>query len=107
MNKTRVFLGADSVSVRWVHGHQDSMEVRLNHATLAYLRKNWPNPVNLSPTRLGNEFTPEGKMFVRIIQSLIDEGLLSVEFFLIGTGDEPTARDAILTRKGVASIAEA
>lgn len=106
MNETRVLLGAVAVSVRWVHDYQDSMEVRLNHATLAYLRKNWPNPVNLSPARLGHEFTPEGKTFVRIIQTLIDEGLLSVEFFLIGTGDEPTARDAILTRKGVASIAD-
>jgi len=91
------------VSLQWVHDHPDSMETRLNQAALAYLRKNWPNPVHLSPTRLGNEFSPESKAFIRIVQALIDDGLLSVEFFLIGTGDEPTARDAILTRKGVAS----
>nr|WP_277923162.1 MULTISPECIES: hypothetical protein [unclassified Sphingomonas] len=86
-----------------LHDPEASIETRLNQAALAYLRKNWPTPVHLSPTRLGTEFSPEGKTFVRIVQSLIDEGFLSVEFFLIGTGDEPTARDAILTRKGVAA----
>lgn len=91
------------MALQWVPDDPDSIEVRLNQATLAYLRKSWPNPVNLSPTRLGSEFSPETKAFVRIVQTLIDDGMLSVEFFLIGTGDEPTARDAILTRKGVAS----
>lgn len=106
VDKDADLLGTMTVSLQWVHDQQDSVEVRLNHAALAYLRKNWPNPVHLSPTRLGDEFTPEGKAFVRIIQTLIDDGLLSVEFFLIGAGDEPTARDAILTRKGVTAALE-
>jgi len=89
------------LALQWGHDDPENIEVRLNQAALSYLRKSWPNPVNLSPTQLGNEFSPESRAFVRIVQALIDEGMLSVEFFLIGTGDEPTARDAILTRKGV------
>ena len=91
------------MALRCTNDHDDNIETRLNHAALSYLRKNWPRPVHLSPARLGGEFSPENKAFIRIVQKLIDDGLLSVEFFLIGTGEEPIARDAILTRKGVAA----
>ena len=91
------------MALRCMNDHHDNIDSRLSLATLAYLRLNWPKPVHLSPARLGSEFSPENKAFIRIVQKLIDEGLLSVEFFLIGTGEEPIARDAILTRKGVAA----
>lgn len=95
--------GADAVSTRSLDDREDHIEHRLNKAALSFLLSNWPKPVNITPTRLGPEFTLQSRTFVKIIQSLIDDGLLSVEFFLIGVEDEPVARDAILTRKGVAS----
>jgi hypothetical protein len=41
---------------------------------------------------------------VQSIRALVDEGLIGIDALLLGTGDEPVARGAVLTHKGAAML---
>lgn len=73
---------------------------RLAMATISYLDGRRPAPATLTPAVLGQDFSIDDRLFVDVIQELIDEGLIAVEYFLIGSMPEPTARESVLTRKG-------
>ena len=69
-------------------------------AALGYLHARWPDAVTIKPSTFEAVLPVQQNLFVEVIQSLIDEGLISVEFFIIGSADEPMARETVLTRKG-------
>lgn len=76
------------------------IRAQLLQAAISYLHHRWPDAATLMPSTLGSDFSPYNRLFVEIVQDLIDDGMITVEFFVIGGAAEPVARGALLTRKG-------
>lgn len=81
----------------------DQARAQLLRATIGYLNGKRPHAVNLMPSTLGPDFSAEYQLFVEVIQGLIDDGMITVEFLVISGEAEPVALGALLTRKGAAN----
>lgn len=79
-------------------------QAAITGAALRVLHLNWPQATDLSPPMLGLATGDDDRLFVQAIRALIDEGLVSIEALLIGVGDHPLARGALLTHKAVATL---
>jgi hypothetical protein len=79
-------------------------QAAITGAALRVLHLNWPRPTDLSPATLGLATGDDDRLFVQALRALMDEGLVSIEALLIGTGDGPVARGALLTHKAAATL---
>lgn len=92
-------IGCDQMPERGLDQYGD-LKGRATMAAIRYLDVRRPDPTTITPTALGDELVIDDKLFIDVIQGLIDEGLIAVEYFLIGSSPEPMARHSVLTRKG-------
>lgn len=65
---------------------------------LECLRESWPDPITLTPSRLGIE--GENRDFLLAFVALQDAGWVMCETVLAGAGREPCALGTVLTVKG-------
>ncbi len=79
-------------------------QTAITGAVLQVLHEEWPRAIDLAPSMLDPATPGEHRLFVQAIRALIDEGLIAIDALLIGTGDEPVARAALLTHKGAAML---
>ncbi|WP_375272223.1 hypothetical protein [Sphingomonas sp.] len=84
--------------------HETLRQSAITGAVLRVLHLNWPHPLDLAPSTLDPAAVGEDGLFVQSIRALVDEGLIAIEALLIGAGDEPVARGALLTHKGAAML---
>lgn len=84
--------------------HDTLRQSAITGAILRAVHVEWPAAVDLTPSTLDPPASGDDRLFVQAIRALIDEGLIAIEILLIGTGDEPVARRALLTHKGAAML---
>jgi hypothetical protein len=84
--------------------HETLQQTAITGAVLRMLHLNWPRSVDLSPSTLDPAAAGEHRLFVQAIRALVDEGLIGIDALLIGCGDEPVVRAALLTCKGAAML---
>ena len=84
--------------------HETLRRSAITGAVLRVLHVNWPHPLDLAPSTLDPASIGEHALFIQSIRALVDEGLIGIEALLIGTGDEPLVRGALLTHKGAAML---
>jgi len=84
--------------------HETLRQTAITGAVLQVLQQQWPRASDLAPSTLDPAAVGEHRLFVQAIRALVDEGLIAIEALLIGTGDEPVARGALLTHKGASML---
>lgn len=65
---------------------------------MKYLHASWPEPVTLTPSRVGME--GEDRAFLVGLTALQDAGWLMCEAVLTGADAEPRAIETVMTAKG-------
>lgn len=83
--------------------HLSQMELRV----LGFLNQRWPSTATISPHIVPAIESADRTAFVHSIQSLNDNGLISYEAFLMGTGSSLRFVESMITARGRAVLRDA